>query len=431
MYSLDFLVLTAYQGRILGPIAKVLGIVMNAIYVFIHDTIGIENGSITISIILFTIFIYLCIFPLTYKQQKFSTLSRKMQPELQAIQKKYRGKKDQASMAAQSEETQALYDKYGISPSGSCVTAFIQMPILLSLYRVFLNIPAYLPDVKNIFTDLVDGIVETKNYNKLIEQIYEDAKISRITIDLNGKGGTADKNYIIDVLYKLSEDGWTMVSDKFPKLTEQIDSVQDALSKINYLFAINISDTPMHIITSSFKAGTYGLMIGALLIPILSYGSQLLNLKLVPQSGGNDQMAQQMKTMNTFMPLMSLFFTFYTPAGLGIYWIAGAVVRSVQQLLLNKHFEKLDLEKIIEDNKEKAAAKAEKRGIRNSQIMAAANINTKRGSISSNAILDDEKKAILDKASKLRENAHPDSLSARAEKVKLFNENKEGNGGKQ
>lgn len=421
--------MTAYGGKILGPIAKVLGVVMNAIYVFIHDTIGIESGSITISIILFTIVIYICLFPLTYKQQKFSTLSRKMQPELKEIQKKYKNRKDQASMAAQSEETQALYDKYGISPSGSCVTAFIQMPILLALYRVFLNIPAYLPGVKNVFSELVDSIVATKNYDKLIESIYTDQKISRITIDLNGKGGTADKNYIIDVLYKLSEDGWELVADKFPKLVDQIDSVQDTLSKINYIFGINISDTPLNIITTSFKSGSYGLMIGALLIPLLAYGSQLLNLKLVPQAGGNDQMAQQMKTMNTFMPLMSLFFTFYTPAGLGIYWIAGAVIRSVQQVLLNRHFEKLDLEKIIEANKEKAAAKAEKRGIRNSQIMAAANINTRSGSIAKNAILDDEKKELLDKAAKFREDAHPDSLSAKAEKVKLFNENKEGKGG--
>ena len=85
------MLLTAYNGAILGPIAKVLGWVMNGIYALM-SMIGIEN--VGLSIIIFTIVIYAILFPLTYKQQKFSKLSQKMQPELQAIQKKYNGKKD-------------------------------------------------------------------------------------------------------------------------------------------------------------------------------------------------------------------------------------------------------------------------------------------------------------------------------------------------
>ena len=88
-------ILTAYNGQILGPIAKVLGMIMNAIYEFLTNSCGIESGSIALSIIIFTIFIYLCMFPLTYRQQKFSVLTRKMQPEMKAIQKKYKGRKDQ------------------------------------------------------------------------------------------------------------------------------------------------------------------------------------------------------------------------------------------------------------------------------------------------------------------------------------------------
>ena len=113
------IILTAYSGAILGPIARVLGWIMNWIYQFMDQVLGIENISLTI--ILFTIFIYMCLFPITYKQQKFSKLSLKMQPELQKIQKKYQNKKDQASMMAMQEETQAVYQKYGVSPTGSCV----------------------------------------------------------------------------------------------------------------------------------------------------------------------------------------------------------------------------------------------------------------------------------------------------------------------
>ena len=84
-----------------------------------------------LSIILFTIVIYLLLLPLTIKQQKFSKLSAKMSPELQAIQNKYKDKKnDQAAMMAMNEEQRAVYAKYGVSPSGTCVQLLVQMPIL-------------------------------------------------------------------------------------------------------------------------------------------------------------------------------------------------------------------------------------------------------------------------------------------------------------
>lgn len=83
--------LTQNSGKILGPIAKVLGYLMNAIYVFMDKFLNIQNVGLTI--IVFTIVIYFCLLPLTYKQQKFSKLSQKMQPELNAINKKYQGKR--------------------------------------------------------------------------------------------------------------------------------------------------------------------------------------------------------------------------------------------------------------------------------------------------------------------------------------------------
>lgn len=64
-----------------------------------------------------------------------------MNPEIQAIQKKYKGKSDQESMQRQNVEIQAVYEKYGTSMTGGCLPLLIQMPILLALYRVIYNIP--------------------------------------------------------------------------------------------------------------------------------------------------------------------------------------------------------------------------------------------------------------------------------------------------
>ena len=153
------IVLTAYDGAILGPIAKFLGAIMNAIYLLMYNVFGVE--SIVFSIVLITIIIYMCLLPLTIKQQKFSKLSQKMQPEIQAIQDKYKNKKDQESMMAMQQETTLVYEKYGVSPSGSCIQLLIQMPILFALYRVFYNVPAYVTSIKSTFTGLVDGIIGT------------------------------------------------------------------------------------------------------------------------------------------------------------------------------------------------------------------------------------------------------------------------------
>ena len=144
------IILTQYNGKILGPIAKVLGWIMNGIYYVLNSLFGIEN--IGLCIIILTLIIYACLFPLTYKQQKFSKMSAIMNPETKAIQKKYAGKNDQVSMMKMNEETQNVYAKYGVSPMGTCLPMLIQLSILFALYRVIWNIPAYVASVKDVFT---------------------------------------------------------------------------------------------------------------------------------------------------------------------------------------------------------------------------------------------------------------------------------------
>jgi len=396
---------------------------MDKIYVFLAN-LGIENIALTIFV--FTFFIYLCMFPLTYKQQKFAVLTRKMQPEMKAIQDKYKGARDQDSMQKQQSETQALYDKYGISPTGSCIYMLIQMPILFALYRVFYNVPAYINSVKNVFSGLVSGIVATDGFADKMKTIYENSGVRlQQTPDFSITDTDTVSNFIVDVLYKLPTSKWGDVTAAFPDLTSSIDSVIAKLEKINYLFVLNISDTPLNLIKAGWASDSkdFVLIICALLIPVISYLTQMANIKLTPQSteGQSEQMAAQMKTMNLMMPLMSLFICFTVPVGLGLYWIAGAVVRIVQQYFLNKHFEKIDLESIIEKNKDKAAAKAEKRGIRQAQIYEAARMSTKT-SMASKANLVKGNDDALKSAEEFRSKASSNSLAAKANLVKEFNE---------
>ena len=430
------ILLTAYPGSILGPIAKLLGILMDWIYSGISNITGGRVESVVLSIVIITIIIYMCLLPLTIKQQKFSKLSQKMQPEMQAIQAKYKDKKDQASMMAMQEETQLLYQKYGISPMGSCVQMLIQMPILFALYRVFYNIPAYLSGVKGSFTGLVDSIQQTSGYQDTLVKLMEKYNVvtssglnaSNAASKLADASGDTLSNYIIDILYKLPSKGWDALMDGkfFDGIQSAVEKTHDALLHFNYFLGLNISDTPWYIIKSNFtdKPDKWLLfVILALLIPVLSYLTQMLNIKLMPQAAnGNDQMANQMKMMNLMMPLMSLFICFTVPVGLGIYWICSALVRGIQQFFVNRHIENLDLEAVMAKNEEKAKKKREKMGLSEDYIKKAAQIKTKSIDSKANVSASADTEEKLAKAAEYKANAKAGSLASKANMVKEFNE---------
>lgn len=430
------ILLTAYPGSILGPIAKLLGILMDWIYSGISNITGGRVESVVLSIVIITIIIYMCLLPLTIKQQKFSKLSQKMQPEMQAIQAKYKNKKDQASMMAMQEETQLLYQKYGISPMGSCVQMLIQMPILFALYRVFYNIPAYLSGVKGSFTGLVDSIQQTSGYQDTLVNLMEKYNVvtssginaSNAASKLADASGDTLSNYIIDILYKLPSKGWDALMDGkfFDGIQSAVEKTHDALLHFNYFLGLNISDTPWYIIKSNFtdKPDKWLLfVILALLIPVLSYLTQMINIKLMPQAtNGNDQMANQMKMMNLMMPLMSLFICFTVPVGLGIYWICSALVRGIQQFFVNRHIENLDLEAVMAKNEEKAKKKREKMGLSEDYIKKAAQIKTKSIDNKANVSVSVGTEEKLAKAAEYKANAKAGSLASKANMVKEFNE---------
>lgn len=430
------ILLTAYPGSILGPIAKLLGVLMDWIYSGISNITGGRVESVVLSIVIITIVIYMCLLPLTIKQQKFSKLSQKMQPEIQAIQAKYKNKKDQASMMAMQEETQLLYQKYGISPMGSCVQMLIQMPILFALYRVFYNIPAYLSGVKGSFTGLVDSIQQTSGYQDTLVSLMDKYNVvtssglnaSNVASKLADASGDTLNNYIIDILYKLPSKGWDALMDGkfFDGIQSAVEKTHDALLHFNYFLGLNISDTPWYIIKSNFtdKPDKWLLfVILALLIPVLSYLTQMLNIKLMPQAtNGNDQVANQMKMMNLMMPLMSLFICFTVPVGLGIYWICSALVRGIQQFFVNRHIENLDLEAVMAKNEEKAKKKREKMGLSEDYIKKAAQIKTKSIDNKANVSVSAGTEEKLAKAAEYKANAKAGSLASKANMVKEFNE---------
>ncbi len=117
---------TKSSTPIIGQLATVMGWIMDGIYRLLN-IFGIQN--IGLCIVIFSILIYALMTPLQIKQQKFSKLSAIMQPGTSENSKEVQGKKTILPMEKMQEETQAVYQKYGVSPTGSCVQLAIQFPI--------------------------------------------------------------------------------------------------------------------------------------------------------------------------------------------------------------------------------------------------------------------------------------------------------------
>ena len=424
------IVMTKVSMPIIGWVSEILGWMINVIYSGL-ELIGITN--IGLSIILFTLVVYLLMTPLQIKQQKFSKLNAVMQPEIQKIQKKYNGKKDQDSMMKQNEEISAVYQKYGVSPTGSCVQLLVQMPVLLALYQVIYHIPGYISGVRNVFTGLTAKIMSVDGFGSIISQFLTDNKITMTGISANTE---FTKTTTIDFLYKLSPsqmEKFSQISD-FSGFSDLFDKVAQQTSHMNTFLNLNISDTPLAIIKSGMAQGGaagYLLVFSAAMVPILAWLTQWMNYKLMPQpkqapNSEPSAMEASMKSMNTFMPIMSAVFCFSFPVGIGIYWVIGAVIRCIQQLVINRKMEQMDMEDLVRRNQEKMKKKMEKRGVSAQQINQQARMNARniQTSVKSSGLSQEEKETQRKKATEYYNNANvkPGSLAAKANMVKQFDE---------
>lgn len=424
---MEFLVLTKVGG-ILGPFATVLGVIMDWLFQ-LTTTFGIQN--IGLCIILFTLVTKLLMFPLTLKQQKSSKLMSVMQPEISAIQAKYKGKTDQDSMRKQNVEIQAVYEKYGTSMTGGCLQLVIQMPILFALYQVIYQIPAYVPSVKRVFENVVTAISSLNvDHVATLKQFAADNKINITRVhDMSTSNG------MVDFLYQLNPTQWGQLQDLFPSVKDVIAANAEQISHMNSFLGINLASTPSSVIFPSGGGFQFSL---AILIPVLAGVSQWFSARLMTvnqsqaQKAGdeNNTMAQSMKMMNTVMPLMSVFFCFTFASGIGIYWIASSVFQIIQQLAVNRYLNSIDMDEMIKKNVEKANKKRAKKGLPPQRVShnATANLKNLQASVDKteadmNAKLEKTKEQV--KASTdyyKKDTSNPNSISAKARMVQKYNE---------
>lgn len=354
------LFLTQDQGKIIGPFAILLGFVINALYKFL-ELFNIQSSAWTI--VLMTFIVNGLMIPLTMKQQKSSKLQSRMAPELNAIQKKYKGKQDQQSMLAQQAETRAVYEKYGTSMMSGCLPLLITMPILFALYRVIYNIPAYVDSVNALYREVAVLIQDSNGYVDVLKDYLSQAQISTkgwgdVAQALSTANGNS-VNYIIDILAKLNPDQWANLAKDFPDIATQIREHYVNIQHVNSFLGMDITSTP-------------SLNSISVIIPILAVVTQMISTKLMTVNNPIDSdnpAAATMKSMNITMPIVSGIMGLFLPIGVGLYWVAGSVFRIIQQFFFNKYFEKMDIDELIEKNRAKAQKKRERRGISSEQAL--------------------------------------------------------------
>ena len=404
-------------GSILGPIATVLGYVMDILFRF-TSSFGVFN--VGLCIILFTIVMKTLMIPLTIKQQKTTKLMSVMNPEIQAIQKKYKGKSDQESMQRQNVEIQAVYEKYGTSMTGGCLPLLIQMPILLALYRVIYNIPAYVPSVRVYFDNVVTPLMGQADYAQKLQEITNIATACGGKLD---KFDFTNANRLVDMLYKFSTSQWGELQALFPAISDVIGQNAAVVERMNTFLGLNMAEAPGWV--PSF----------AWIIPVLAAVSQWFSTKLMSgnqpstSADAENPMAQSMKTMTTTMPLFSAFICITMPAGLGIYWIATSVVTIIQQLIVNAYMDKVNIDDMIAKNLEKVNKKRAKQGLPPAKVTqnATASLKAIKAEEEKEKVAEEVKKEMIAKqieeSSKYyNTNAKPGSLASKAAMVQKYNE---------
>jgi len=283
---------------------SIFGFLFRILYSFI-DNYGL-------ALLIFTLFFRLIIMPTNIKQQKSSATQVRMQPKLKRIREKYQDYAPQERNQKIQEETNELYQREGYSAmAGSCLPLLFQLPILWGLYGVVREPLKY---VLQIPTELVTAL----------------SNVAKTTLGLSARQAAYVESALIANIDKLVYK----IPATAAKYAEDIQKIRDFDFTV---FGIDLGAVPDIGTLKAFGASTTQAKI-LLLIPLLSFATSMMTsvLSQMRQKKNNPNMENQqmMGCMMFMMPLMSLWFTFQFPAGMGMYWILSNLFAFFQTLIL-------------------------------------------------------------------------------------------------
>ena len=276
-------------------IANIFGYLLKWLYNFVGQNYGF-------AILLFTIILRIILLPITIKQQKSLKKTSELQGKMQEIQFKYKNNPEQMN-----KEVMNLYKQEKVSPFSGCISAVVQIIIILS---VFWLVSKPLTYMNHVNADIID------NYKNEIQEEY----------------GSISNYYEIEIIQKKSEQ------DENVRIN--MDFLGLDLSKVP---SQNLSDAKVYI------------------IPVLYVVSSIISIRLTTakknkkQNTDADMTEQMNKSMSYIMPIMAVSIAFVAPLGLALYWFISNVLMIIERLAINKfsdYFDQKDNKpKLIEGNK--------------------------------------------------------------------------------
>ncbi len=266
-----------------------------------------------LAIILLTLIIRVVLVPLAVKQQKSMAHTVRLQPKLQALQKKHANNKQKLQ-----EEQMKLYQEEGANPMGGCLPLVVQLPVLYGLYNVIYHPLLY----------IVQLSVNVKN-----RVVYDLFSILKTTYpSIFGKMSTPSQ--------ALANGQVEIYAAKLmPGHMDKLSFLPANVLKLDFNFlGLDLSTVP------GWRISIY------LLIPILCYLSSFIQVWLTTRINKENNIAANAPgagSMNLgmmlIMPLMSAYISISVPAGVGLYWIASNCIMLVQILLLNRFYNPKEL----------------------------------------------------------------------------------------
>ncbi len=308
-----------------------------------------------VAIILFTVFVKLCLTPLDLKSRRSMKRTAALNPKMEALRKKYGNDREKLN-----QKTQELYKAEGVSMLSGCLPMLLTLPILFAMFGAMRSVAN--AKLVEQYLQLTHGIAPTPEPFLWIRNLWmPDTFTSPMYPDLNalravGQSVWEKVSLTIPNMQPLVFGEGKVGADAFKAYLDNIPAVISATQAYQpYLQTLaGWGNVPMLF----FKFSLYIQRNGYFILPLLAVGTQYITQKLMPtsapSSSGTDQAASMNKSMMLMMPIMSLIFCTTSSAAFALYWVTSNIIAGIQQFFFARYF----------DWQDRKAAVAEEVGIK-------------------------------------------------------------------
>ncbi|MCR5146201.1 MAG: YidC/Oxa1 family membrane protein insertase [Clostridia bacterium] len=310
-----------------AAISNLFGYLLNFLYELVNNNFGF-------AIILFSILLRIILLPITIKQQKSMEKTNQIQGELKALQFKYKNNPEMLN-----KETMELYKREKISPFSGCLSAIVQIIIILSVFYLVSQPLTYMkkandknPELKAVVEQYKNEIKDSNSKTRYIEI----ATIARMRNDYNKISNEQQVENTENQNVENTENNEVVQSK------DDLKKKKELLEKLNVnmeFLGLDLSKVP----SENLKDFT------VYIIPVLYVVSSFISIRMTTnmkkkndkddKKDGKDEpdpMAQMSKSMSYMMPIMTLSIAFIAPLGLALYWFVSNVLMIVERVVIKK-----------------------------------------------------------------------------------------------